>query len=719
MNIIREESNKEIEYISSIKTDGVYIEKLFEQMRNEKWSEDKLRNLLQNSSKVLQKFVLPNANNHVFTKILCLGKVQSGKTSFFISTLALAFDNDYSLAYVIGGTKNNLLTQNSERIQSVFSNNTRKVMIADMNKVSEKEIRTYLAAGIKVIIMVLKNKSGQVNLTNMEKLTKSLYNIPTIVVDDEGDEYTVGSKGKEPGSNKGTIHQSIVSILNNIKVGTFLSVTATPQANLLISTKNALSPDWCYLVFPGEGYTGASVFHDTVDNPLMYPTNDSQEFSSTIPESFKRAFFEFLIGCAIRRYREDDEPHSMLIHPSMLVKVHTSLFKKIKTNLEFIRDTLQNPNDIYYNDLLAEIRDVFDTQVFTKPVPIFDIITSNIKYNLIYTKVFEINGTTQSRIDDIEKDSFNIYRIYIGGGMLERGITLKNLSITYIYRVAKLNPIDIMLQRARWFGYKKDYLDLCRVYMPKDMIEMFVDIYNSEEFMWKSIEKYLASNQPIQEMKRIFMLSNSRNILTRTSVDKTVPVEMHIHIGYIYDRAITYSDDKQRKDNVILLNNFFNKSVKIDEFEYTTSTGKHIHSIYKISFKEFLNDVIEKYNFPLLSSKLSKSVFRSTLDLINNKFMSDDILLIKMRDNENQFRSLDQTGKRILELPQSYDNNNGYVGDKEIAKNLFSIQVHYNYLDKSEEGKSIIYPSLAINNPFLEPQTIDGLVTGENHANYN
>lgn len=720
MNIIREKSNIQDKFINTVKTDGFYLKKLFEQMKSEKWSEDKLNNLLTNSAKVLHKFVSPILGNHAFTKILCLGKVQSGKTSFFISTLALAFDNGYDLAYVIGGTKNNLLTQNSDRIQTEFSNNNRYVMIADMNRISEKEVRTYLSNGIKVIIMVLKNKSGQVNLTNMEKLTKSLSNVPSIIIDDEGDEYSTGSKGIELDKNKGTVHLSIVSILSNVNTGTFLSVTATPQANLLISTGNALSPDWCFLVFPGDGYTGASVFHDTINNPLMCPSNDSQEFEESIPESFKKSFFEFLIGCAIRRFREIDEPHSMLIHPSMLTKVHANIFRKVRTHLELIRDTLKNPNDVYYKDLIIEIKDVFETLTFTKPVPSFDEIIRLISFNTIYTKVFEINGTTQNTIDEIEKDCFNIYRIYIGGGMIERGITLKNLSITYIYRVAKQNPIDTMLQRARWFGYKKEYLDLCKIYMPDDMIEIFVDIYNSEEFMWKSVEKYIESNQPIQMMKRIFLLSNPKNILTRTSIDKTVSVNQYIHVGYIYDRAITYSDDNYRLNNLKLINDFIGKSSKTGEFEYTTNTGKHIHSIFKVSLKEFVEEVIEKYNFPFLSTKLSKSVFRTTIELIEKGLMKDEILLIKMRDGENQFRSLDKTGKKILELPQSYDINNGYIGDKEIEKNTFSIQVHFNYIDKNENGsQQPIFPLLVINNPFLEPDMVDGLVTGENHANYN
>ena len=39
------------------------------------------------------------------SKILCLGKVQSGKTSFFLASVALAFDNGYDAAFILGGTK--------------------------------------------------------------------------------------------------------------------------------------------------------------------------------------------------------------------------------------------------------------------------------------------------------------------------------------------------------------------------------------------------------------------------------------------------------------------------------------------------------------------------------------------------------------------------------------------------------------------------------------
>ena len=81
---------------------------------------------------MLSYLIDPSLNIKKTHKILCLGKVQSGKTSFFISSIALAFDNGYDLAYVIGGTKTSLKDQNYERLLENFSNNS-NIKIIDIN----------------------------------------------------------------------------------------------------------------------------------------------------------------------------------------------------------------------------------------------------------------------------------------------------------------------------------------------------------------------------------------------------------------------------------------------------------------------------------------------------------------------------------------------------------------------------------------------------------
>ena len=269
-------------YISSVITDGPFKKQLADHM-SQTWNMTNINNVFLNSTRALLKFVSPQSPEEKMTKLLCLGKVQSGKTAFFISSIAMAFDNGYDIAYVIGGTKNNLLSQNTDRILEELGD-CEDILIMDLNNANADEIRNQTSNGCKVILMVLKHKSdtSETNLANLEKLAVQLSDIPSVIVDDEGDERSPGDK-----KNKGKASNAILHAVKSIKRGTYMSVTATPQANLLLTRLESLAPDDCVLVEPGIGYTGATVFHDTLDNPLITEVTDINDFEEGVPESFE------------------------------------------------------------------------------------------------------------------------------------------------------------------------------------------------------------------------------------------------------------------------------------------------------------------------------------------------------------------------------------------------------------------------------------------------
>ena len=51
---------------------------------------------------------------------LAIGKVQSGKTSNYISLTALAFDNNINIVIIFGGSSNILLKQTNDRVYDNF-----------------------------------------------------------------------------------------------------------------------------------------------------------------------------------------------------------------------------------------------------------------------------------------------------------------------------------------------------------------------------------------------------------------------------------------------------------------------------------------------------------------------------------------------------------------------------------------------------------------------
>lgn len=681
-------------YISSVVTDGRFKKQLSEHMALT-WNATNINNVFLNATRALLKFVSPASPEERMTKLLCLGKVQSGKTAFFISSIAMAFDNGYDIAYVIGGTKNNLLSQNTDRILEELGD-CEDILIMDLNNANADEIRVQTSSGCKVILMVLKHKTqnSETNLANLEKLSAQLSDIPSVIVDDEGDERSPGDK-----KNKGKASNAILNAVKSIKRGTYMSVTATPQANLLLTRLESLAPDDCVLVEPGIGYTGASVFHDTLDNPLITEVMDVNDFDDGVPDSFKEALYWFVLGCAVRYLRGDSGFHSMLVHPSSRTSIQSNVFNRIKAQLNILRDNICNPTSMGYDTICEELQEVYNKyRTDSDRFPAFSSVLNQIKKNMNRTDVYQIN-TREGSADqeDIGRDKYYKYKIYVGGNMLERGITVKNLAVTYIYRTAKKNPVDNTLQRARWFGYKQSYLDLCRVYMTPEMKQQFVDITNHENFLWETVARYLKTGKPFRQMERIFRLDNDQLILTRTSVAKTIKVGS-LTPGYAYDKSIDYASEDDVACNLDLLERFIESIDSYPEYIYYGKSNEHKHKLFRgVSFAKFFEEVVSNYRFPRVCPKINLKAFEAIYHSVQEGLLPDSFSLVRMRDGENQYRSTIVDGRAIKELPESYQTTNGYVGDKRVLEGEFFIQIHYVYTNK--DAPTSLIPFIALNNP--------------------
>src|SRR5699024_3574057 len=109
--------------------------------------------------------------------------------------------------------------------------------------------------------------------------------------------------------------------------------------------------------------------------------------------------------------------------------------------------------------LLDEFKNVYES-LFDEEIrnryP-FDSIISDIKNVIkkVYVILKNSDGAATQGFEAIKK-----HRIYIGGDLLQRGVTFDNLVTTYYTRWAAQGNMDTNLQRARWFGYREDCLDV-------------------------------------------------------------------------------------------------------------------------------------------------------------------------------------------------------------------------------------------------------------------
>ncbi len=703
IELIEYVSEKNKKFISSPRLDGENRNKLYEKMASDK-DESKANAIFANAYKTLDYLANPNVENNT-TKVLCLGKVQSGKTAFFISVISLAFDNGYDIAFLLGGTKNTLRDQNFDRVEEEFSNNP-NIKVVELNSVNADDIAKDLSDGKKVVAVVLKNAAQKRNIGRMQTIMQYNSSYASLIIDDEGDEYSPGApKLKEKNPRVGRTHDAIVDLLGCSKCVTYLSVTATPQANLLLSTIDELSPDHIVLVEPGKGYTGGNAFHDTSDNSHVVAIKDSDDFEESIPESFKDALYYFMFVCALRVSMGDDEPYSMMVHPSSLTKVHSMVTEKVHIAYSYIVDNLSDKTNIAYEDQCMKLKEQYDAYVKNHGTTVsFDTVLENIYVVLDKMQILQVNA-----ISDDEESSDKKYTIYIGGNLLGRGLTIKNLCVTYIYRESKEIAIDTLYQRARWFGYKSKYFDICRVYMTARLKQAFIDTVASENDMWNAIRAFLLTEVNLKKFPRVFKLDNDRLILTRKSVSNTITLQ-RVNPGYSYNKSVWWTNEA-KCFNRDLYEEFFAKWKNNGyEKQFGTSDFQR-HFVISMKYSEFLDVFLRKYKYPKETS-FGVRGFETILDTVKSGAMEDQVDVIVMRYNTKQYRALSASGYTIKELPQSWDDGTSYSGDKFLDGfyDRFHFQIHLVYIDK--EKKDEFMPMLAMNNPITEYSA--RYVTGDN-----
>ena len=700
-------------YIKNLKIDGYFMSKYRENLLQEE-SEDTVNHILSNSYQAVNCFKnTSETSNQKTVKILCLGKVQSGKTSFFLSTIALAFDNGYDVAYLLGGTKLNLKKQNLGRVIDSFKNNE-KVKIIDVTKGFNDDISEYIDKGYKLILVILKNAAKKVNLGQLKEMSNKYSEIPSIVIDDEGDEFTPGSpKGKKK-TNK--THDSIVDIINNFKLCTFLSVTATPQANLLLPTMDELSPDRLVLVHPGKGYTGGQEFFDNNYNPHVIRISDADDFENSIPDTFKDALHFFIVACAIKRKSGDVNPFSMLVHPS---------------SFNVIQDIVATRITNYYNNVIMVAHKNKKSIKWSTFKEVLDEQLSNYKkdntdYKCNIDDLMDEISTVLNNLDiqivnysntQNEDENDSLYQIKVGGNMLGRGLTINRLIVSYIYRDSKEPAVDTMYQRCRWFGYKQKYFDVCKVYMTGQLQDRFIAIVNHETQMWISMDAFLNTQINLKKFKRLFALNNDDLILTRKTVSNTITLKM-ISFGNRADECIDISKN-ERDNNINVVNDFISKYKSIGQcIDFDTSTEhRQNHLVIKLKFSDLFGDLLSKLIFAT-ESPFDIAVFAKYLDEIHSNNRVDEMTVMIMRHNTYENRSSEDAGVTISRLFQGRNDNTNFTGDRypkdingfDYTKIPF-IQIHMIMLD-NEKDKTKAFPLLSFNNPYTN--TTIKLVTGDN-----
>jgi hypothetical protein len=100
-----------------------------------------------------------------------------------------------------------------------------------------------------------------------------------------------------------------------------------------------------------------------------------------------------------------------------------------------------------------------------------------------------VNGTVKDTLQYYEHpEGLNL--IAIGGNKLSRGLTLEGLSVSYYLRSSRM--YDTLMQMGRWFGYRTNYEDLCRLYTTQELRDWYRDITVANEELLRMLDEMAA-----------------------------------------------------------------------------------------------------------------------------------------------------------------------------------------------------------------------------------
>ncbi|MHB1656433.1 MAG: Z1 domain-containing protein [Burkholderiales bacterium] len=547
---------------------------------------------------------------------LVIGHVQSGKTANYIGLISKAADAGYKLIIVIAGIHNNLRTQTQQRVDEGFigrnSDPNRRgkligvgldhpnrhfpVTLTTTDKDFDKRIANQLGADLQVykqpvVVVIKKNVSTLKSLYawlkewNTRESADKIDNIPMLMIDDEADNASINTKKED--INPTETNKQIRNVLSLFRKSCYVGYTATPFANIFINPDTEdemlghdLFPrDFIYCLDAPTNYFGPQkVFVDEVSSPAILRTIDDAEHIiplkhkkdhpiSDLPRSLKNAIHTFIVGKAIRIVREQHNKHtSMMVNASRFVDVqrqlreHISLYVKEMKNAVMFNYALPEAQALK-NAQMQALREIYDEEFSGGSEPWLNV--QKALYEAVDAiKIFVVNSKSDEALDYrwAEENGESLTALAIGGLSLSRGLTLEGLMVSYMYRNTKM--YDTLMQMGRWFGYRADYEDLCRVWLPSESQGWYSHIAEATEEL----------RQQIKQMRR----------------NRMSPIDFGLYVRAHPDALLVTALNKMRyAERLTFTRNFSGRLLQT----YILSSNDNLHSDNRSLIKAFYSDL--------------------------------------------------------------------------------------------------------------------------------
>ena len=649
------------------------------------YGENGANNIRDNITITFREALIQFNNEDKNNNMLLVGKVQSGKTSNLELFTALAFDNEYNMVIIYGGYDGTLLNQTVTRFKKTFdipnetdysedapvifsSDDSAQLLTEDV----DNEIIGDLIEAKKPIFLISMKRPAAMKKVNelLSRIDKT--NLRAFIIDDEGDQASLNTK-KNKATDASATYAAIVTMKNHLNDPLYLSVTATPHALIFLDEFSRLRPDSIRLIEPGKGYCGAEDYHlyDSMKIELIADEDQDELSSGILTDSLKNALRHYIISSAIM-FKRNIKSSEMIIHSHRNVSDHDNIYRRVHAFLQSFKDQVElNDKEglsVSKSEYVTAYRTYFDTMIQQEND--FDELWG-IVCSKIIPRAYLILKNSAGRITQAN-ESLRKYKIYIGGDLLQRGVTFDHLVTTYFSRWAKdSGNMDTNLQRARWFGYRGKWIDICKIFTSNKIAREFTNLSEIEEDLWEQFYSIQAGEMQIDEI--LIRADNTKQKPTRKNVASYNAVMFRNK--WIKQRVGLF-DKNQVLVNNELVDNLLSKYALQDTSQGRRDGKKTAQ--YAIIDRETLSELIDHMQAIFDLEPFER---KPLIDLINS---SGNIPVIMMSDIDGtgRKRRFYPEDNKIYALQQGADNKDKekavFLGDNHVIidKNQINIQIH-------------------------------------------
>ena len=425
---------------------------------------------------------------------MLLGKIQSGKTRTFMGIIALGFDRGYDICVILTKGTKALTKQTYQRLDTEFKLFIDKDYMRVYDIMSMPQQLTPFIRKQKLVIVVKKEVRNLDRLVAFFNLYPDLVEKRMLFIDDEADIASVGfkrDKEQEDGVSMNVLATRINGIRTNFDNYSFLQVTATPyslylqpqgEIKLNDSVYAPVRPVFTTLVPIHENYIGGREYFELSQDPNMvfshlyiqvpdreleilgdrdqrYITNI---FTTPNLAVFRQSIINYLVAGSIRIISNQRAgtvyKSSFIVHTSGTRDRHQWQIELTDALITVLKQKAAT-ND---PELTAYIKAAYDNfipsiQKSGSVAPDFSEVENKVKEALRDGMVGIVRVNSDNEISTLldrrgQLKLDNPFNIFIGGQILDRGLTIENFLGFFYGRNPTTFQQDTVLQHSRMYG---------------------------------------------------------------------------------------------------------------------------------------------------------------------------------------------------------------------------------------------------------------------------